>query len=161
MRSLEIKLKAKPFSINKAYYLKSFGGKKATKVRTQECRDWGDQILIQLQSYTEQFESLRKAFKTSKHAISVNIIHYMPDHIMYNKKGEVSAFSQDLTNVEKMLVDLVFDARYNGRMVFDQEIKNLDINDKYIINLVSKKRAASEYLIEIKIRIIDNGIERP
>ena len=155
VNQIKITLDAPPFSINKAYYLKSFGGKKATKVRTQECRNWGDSILLQLKKYVKKFDKFRNGFDPKTQQIHLEITHTIPEKTFYTKDGEVSVFSNDLSNVEKMPIDLVFDKRFNGRMVFGEEISNLDLNDKYITKMVSKKVPGEEYKIEIVIKVKD------
>ena len=147
---LNFNIKAPPFSINKAYYKRSM-------TRTQECRKWGDSVLIQLQDplLLDQFTQVREAFNPKKHTISVELQFNIPQCKFYTKKGEVSIHSQDLSNVEKLLIDLIFDSRFNDRQIKDISISNLNINDKFITELISRKVPVdAEHSIDIQIKII-------
>lgn len=129
-------LKAPPFSINKAYYKRSF-------TRTKECREWGDSVLRQLQAATiqEDLQKFRIEFLSAPEAsIGVRLRYFIPEEIFYTKKGDISRRSQDLSNVEKMLVDLIFDPRFCGRELSRGLIcQNLNLDDKLITKLVSEK----------------------
>lgn len=141
-----INLEASPFSINSAYYLKGNG-----KVRTAECRQWGDAVLGQLQSYRDEMRQFTAEYDRSKEAVTVNILFKIPTNKYYTYEKTISSRSTDLTNVEKLLVDLIFDARFFGRTVNGQKIINLNINDKDIVDLVSSKRPSYKYNIQIII----------
>lgn len=153
MKKIKIVLSAPPFSINNAYYLKSFKGSKATKVRTQECRDWGDSILLQIKKYEDKLEIFRKNFNANKHCLHLKIVHTIPEYNFFTKTGEISLRSNDLSNVEKMPIDLLFDPRFVGRTINNIEINNLNLNDKYITKLVSEKKVGKAYKIEITVSI--------
>ena len=139
-------LQAPPFSLNKAYYKRSF-------TRTADCRAWGDAILVQLQddAIQAEFEALRASFETG-HSLHVNLVFFIPQSKFYTKKGDLSRRAQDLSNVEKLLIDLIFDPRFEGRFVDGQEISNLSMDDKYITLLVSEK-VPTEHEHRIKVDI--------
>jgi hypothetical protein len=154
---ISLLLYAKPFSINSAYYLKSFGKKSTTKIRTKECREWGDDILSQLQKRLVELREFRTAFDEGNHALKIRITHYIPKAIYYTKngKGHISAATCDITNIEKLLVDLLFDARFNDRSIGGLNIENLNINDKFICHMVSRKIPSKrDYKIKILVEII-------
>jgi hypothetical protein len=158
MNSIKFELCAPPFSVNSAYYLKSFSDKKATKIRTQACREWGDNILLQLQTYLDDILLFTQDFDEKKQGIEIKLIFYIPKAKFYTKAGTIHIQSNDLTNVEKLLVDILFDARFNDRTVGDTLVKNLNINDKGIVNLESKKRPSeSQYKIEIEVNKISHS----
>jgi len=148
-----------PFSINSAYYLKSYGGKGATKIRTKECREWGDAILLQLKPKMEEMLKFKALFNEKEDALVIHLKFHMPKSKLYNKGGGISAASCDITNIEKLLVDILFDARFNGRTVDSQRISNLDINDKYVVRMLSEKVPSSrEYMIEITVEKVSNTL---
>lgn len=60
----------------------------------------------------------------------------------------------DLTNIEKLVQDNIFEERYNGRIIHDTTIANLNIDDKYITSLHSSKNLGDSYLIQIEIEIL-------
>ena len=45
----------------------------------------------------------------------------------------------DLTNIEKLVQDNLFEHRYNGREIDGVVIENFDIDDKFIVSLQSRK----------------------
>lgn len=141
-------LQAPPFSLNKAYYKRSF-------TRTAACREWGDAILLQLQddAIQAQFAALKASFETG-HSLHVNLVFHIPQCKFYTKKGDLSRRAQDLSNVEKLLIDLIFDPRFEGRFIDGQEIFNLSMDDKYITLLVSEKVPTErEHRIDIDISL--------
>ena len=143
--SVSFTIKAPPFSINKAYY--------RNRQLTQEARTWREQILVQLQQplLLELIRALKKEFQPSKHALSVTYDFYFPRHLLFTKKGEISKRSFDLTNIEKLLQDNLFESRYNGREIDDLIIENFDIDDKFIIDLHSRKIPHEKDHHEIRI----------
>ncbi len=152
---IEFVVYAKPFSLNSAYYLKSYGGKAPSKIRTKECRAWGDEILSQLQPMAERMLEFNAAFNDKVHAVRIELVHLIPKSVFYTKAGHISAATCDITNIEKLLVDLLFDARFNGRENGDGKVTNFNINDKFIVEMKSSKLPSKrEYKIKIVLEII-------
>jgi hypothetical protein len=60
----------------------------------------------------------------------------------------------DLSNVEKLLIDLIFDSRFDGRTIDGQLISNLAIDDKFITDLLSIKRPADKHSIQVYISLL-------
>lgn len=160
MNELMFTLYAEPFSLNKAYYLKSFNGKSATKIRTKECREWGDRVLFQLKSLSDSMKEFREAFDEKLHAITIELHFYIPAAKFYTKAGHISIGSSDVTNIEKMLVDLIFDARFNGRSQDGVSIENVNVNDKFIVRMISSKNPSKgkDYFINVVINRVDKPI---
>ena len=98
-------------------------------------------------------QSLKKAWQPSKHCLSVSYDFYYPSEILYTKKGEVSKRSMDLTNIEKLVQDNLFESRYNGREIEGVIIENFDIDDKFIVSLHSQKLAHNQPYHEILITV--------
>ena len=147
-RTLTIPVKS--FSINTMFC-------KNRAFTTSDYKTWAYSIFHRLdtEDNLQAFEDLRTAFDVKKHAYSVSIITYFPFETLYTKKGILSSRAFDLSNIEKPLIDLIFLPKY-----FDQPspygIANLNIDDKYIIDLSSKKRAAPEHRIDIEIEVVNN-----
>ena len=97
---------------------------------------------------------IRDKFDSKKHSLSASYHFYYPKSILLTKSGEISRRSMDLTNVEKLVQDNIFEERYNGRIIHDTTITNLNIDDKYITSLHSSKNLGDSYLIEIEIEIL-------
>ena len=126
-------IKSKPFSVNKAYY--------KNRQLTQEARTWREDFLLQLQKpeVLQQIQSLKQAWHSTKHALHVSYDFFYPYNLLLTKKGEVSKRSMDLTNIEKLVQDNLFEHRYNGREIDGVVIENFDIDDKFIVSLQSRK----------------------
>ena len=93
---IEFVVYAKPFSLNSAYYLKSYGGKAPSKIRTKECRAWGDEILSQLQPMAERMLEFNAAFNDKVHAVRIELVHLIPNYkrknCFYNRKNHYRNF---------------------------------------------------------------------
>lgn len=145
---------SKPQSVNSLYYGNA-------KIKTQAARDWSYKIFHQLSSPedSKKFEVLRKSFDPKKHGYYVTMTHYFPESVFYTKSGEISARTQDITNVEKPLVDLLFLSKY-----FDKRppygMENLNIDDKHLLTCVSNKLPINgdEFKIEVEISIVDHPV---
>jgi len=59
----------------------------------------------------------------------------------------------DLTNIEKLVQDNLFEHRYNGREIQGVVIENFDIDDKFIVSLRSRKLAHVQPHHEIHITV--------
>ena len=140
-------IKAKPFSVNKAYY--------KNRQLTQEARQWREDFLLQLQTseVLQKIQSLKKEFHSKKHALSVSYDFFYPYELLLTKKGEVSRRSMDLTNIEKLVQDNLFESRYNGREIDGVIIENFDIDDKFIVCLHSRKLGHAQPHHEILITV--------
>ena len=155
---IHFSLNAPPFSVNKAYYKKSF-------TRTKECREWGNDILFQLLDHHIQrdIERFRLAFAKKKFSsVGMHIQFHIPQSVFYTKKGDISRRSMDLSNVEKLLIDLIFDPRFCGRDLGDGELaKNLSMDDKLITKLISEKiPSKSHYKIDITLFFNEAKVDR-
>ena len=140
----------KPFSVNRAYY--------RNRQLTKEARQWRADFLVQLQDphIQKDLAKLRKLFDPSKHAFAVSYRFCYPSKILLTKKGHISARSCDLTNIEKLVQDNIFDHRFNGREIGDLIIQNLDIDDKFIVQCHSYKLLSptNTFLIQVEIKIV-------
>ena len=130
---LVLKLNAPPFSINKAHYRNGN--------RTNACRKWGDAILEQLEAYEEEINEFRSQYEPliCTHSLKVELIFEQPRSLMFKTskpdRGKLSRRGSDLSNIEKMLIDLIFDPRF-----FKRGACNLNLDDTLISTLISKKR---------------------
>ena len=148
---IQFTIKSQPFSINKAYY--------RNRQLTKEARLWRKDFLLQLQDYHIQkdFAKVHKHFDPNLHSVHVSYRFCYPSNKLLTKKGTISARSSDLTNIEKLVQDNIFDHRFNGREIGDQIIQNLDIDDKFITQLQSYKVLSpldNQFLIQVKIQIV-------
>lgn len=146
----DFRLMSKPFSINAAFY-----GDARTK--TASVREWAAQILHQLNSAenVEKMKRLREYFDENKHSIKLEICAIYPRSEFITKAGILSSRTIDVTNFEKLICDLFFDRQY-----FDKSspygVKNLNLNDKHVVEMNSKKtfHEHDHYILEFSIIII-------
>jgi len=128
-----MELACKAFSINSAYY-------RNRAIKTVECKTWEKEVLELLSEYKELYEIGADHKKhPATYALELDFVY--PDYIFYNKAGEISSKTFDLSNVEKLLIDLIFD-------------KTMGVNDKYIVSLHSKKMAGPVHLIRVRLRTL-------
>lgn len=130
----------------------------ANRSKTTEAREWSCNILHHLSS-TSNAKSLSEArsyFDKKIHCIQTTIIAYYPKEKVITLKGDVSNKSFDTTNIEKPLIDLIFLPKY-----FDKEYpygcKNLNVDDKFLLDCYSKKRISPDgnHYIKVIIEIKD------
>lgn len=138
----------RPFSINNAYYKRTF-------TMTQECRIWRKTI-IEAAKQPENlaiFEDVRNAFENAPKpaGLIVAISYGIRADYFFTKKGDVKRHSMDLSNVEKLLIDILFDPRFYER----DELDNLNLDDKYIVKLYSEKIPKKEWTIKVEFGIIN------
>ena len=140
-------IKSKPFSVNKAYY--------KNRQLTAEARTWRQDFLLQLQqtSVLQQIRELKQQFLPERNVLAVSYDYYYPREILYTKSGAISKRSMDLTNIEKLVQDNLFESRYNGREIDGIIIENFDIDDKFIVSLHSRKLAHDLQYHEIRITV--------
>ena len=123
--------------------------------KTAAFNDWSAQIFHALSSEKnlEAFTDLREFFNPETHGYAVDLKFYYPRDILFTKKGSLSARAHDLSNIEKPLIDLIFLPSYFNKSV-PYGCKNLNIDDKFIYELSSKKLPSNEHKIEIELSII-------
>lgn len=142
-------IQLKPFSINAMYY-----GDGRTK--TQAARDWSYQVFHKLsqEGIKTKLKKLRDHFDHKKHGYVVRLSATYPEKLFYRKAGGISAKTMDISNWEKPLIDLLFLPKY-----FDQEppygCENLNIDDKYIVGLSSRKQPGEGQQMRISITVVN------
>lgn len=137
----------KPFSINKANYRNGN--------RTQAYRAWASSIhnIICEPHNQESLRLLESKFNPKKHCLLYNIVHYIPKSVFYTAKGEKSIRTNDISNIEKPLIDVISSKKYKKKY----NIPILEIDDKFIKSMTSDFIAHDlDYKITVKISIIPN-----
>ena len=157
-----LKIKTNPISVNSAYYSRN-------KQYNEKTRIWRANFLIQLQnSYNQhQISLLKKSFDPSKHCLRVCFIWYQPKDIIFNKAGQISLRGQDVDNLLKIPTDLLFDKKYctewlsilkgkEAKLYSITSLKNIDLNDKFIIDTRSIKLPSSDdFHCTVEVEIVD------
>lgn len=136
----------KPYSINNAYYKKTF-------TMTAECRVWRKTVIKALKSKENQqvMDEIRETFFSAIHGLVVKIRFGIPYSTYWTQKGDINSKSMDLSNVEKLLIDIICDERFYER----GEIRNCNVNDKYILNLISEKTPSLLSTIVVELYIYE------
>jgi hypothetical protein len=125
-------------------------------IKTTKAREWTMQVLHALNepSIKEALADLRKAFNIKKHTYGLDLTFNYPSQVFKNKAGLISSKTMDISNVEKPLIDLLFLQKY-----FDLEspngAENLNIDDKFLTELCSRKQSGEYYSIDITIKLLD------
>lgn len=148
----EIVLQVKPFSINASSH-------RDQRFKTPEYRQWCAEVFSQLNSDEQQgkLRKLREFFNESKHCVEVEITAFYPKAKLLTKARQISATTVDLSNAEKILIDVLFGAKFHAAE-FPLGCPNLNLNDKYIISMSSKKDVSPDELhhVVVNIKIVNN-----
>ena len=137
-----ITLKLKPFSINAMFC-------RDKRHKTIEAQEWSCSVLVAL-----ALKENKKNFDPKKHVYKVDLTFFYPKHVLHKKEGGISARAHDLSNVEKPLIDLIFLPMFYDRPS-PYGAKNLNIDDKYITDLRSRKRVGKDFRIRVTLNIKD------
>ncbi len=124
-------LPIKGFSVNSTYYA-------SRRVKTKDFREWEvtAEFLLQNEPSLKEF---KKQFDAQGGRFTVWFSFYYPINIFYNKFGQVSAKTLDLSNVEKTLQDAIF--------------REIGVDDRYVTVLHSRKLSAPEYRIDVSLEL--------
>ena len=144
-----ITLKLKPFSINAMFC-------RDKRHKTIEAQEWSCSVLVALalKENKKKLKELRQYFDPKKHVYKVDLTFFYPKHVLHKKEGGISARAHDLSNVEKPLIDLIFLPMFYDRPS-PYGAKNLNIDDKYITDLRSRKRVGKDFRIRVTLNIKD------
>jgi hypothetical protein len=142
-----MRIKTKPLSVNSMYY-----GNKRHGMRS-EAKDWQVNVFHGLSQYEAQLGALRSQFKKSKHGYAVSLTWVIPKDHLYTKAGELSSRCCDLSNIEKALIDVLFlPKNFSNNAPYG--CQNLNIDDRYLKTLTSRKVAGDEWGVIINVRIV-------
>ena len=124
--------------------------------KTIEAQEWSCSVLVALalKENKKKLKELRQHFDPMKHVYKVDLTFFYPKHVLYRKDGGISARAHDLSNVEKPLIDLIFLPMFYDRPS-PYGAKNLNIDDKYIIDLRSRKRVGKDFRMRVTLNIKD------
>ena len=161
-KKVTLHLPIKPYSINKALY--------KNRKYTDEARKWRAEFFSHLEDYSSCLTELGSLFNPKKHAFKVFYTFLVPSNILFTKKGTISARCPDLTNIEKMPQDLVFNAKYDETWLDSlgyrekplygslDMIYNIGVDDRFIVEMGSRKAVGPSYMTIVEIELISNGL---
>jgi hypothetical protein len=151
MKEIKLVLKIKPFSIN-AMFAKSRG------FTTAKYKDWSYQVFHQLdtEENLKKMAEFKEEFDPLVNCIHLHLKSSYPKSVFIKKAGGISSRTHDISNIEKPLIDLIFDEKYEKKPS-PYGCKNLAINDKFITKMISEKLISDDedYRIEIDLSIQD------
>jgi hypothetical protein len=99
-------------------------------------------------------KQLREAFDPQLHCYAIDLTFYYEHADFYTKKGQVSSKTQDLSNCEKILIDCICLPKFFTEYP-PYGIENLNVDDRFVVDLVSRKRPADKQAVHFTISIID------
>lgn len=123
------------------------------RYHSAEFKQWTKQVFMLLSAPEPQLalKDLREHFKSKEHVFLVRLTMYYPNLI--TKDGRISSHSDDLSNTEKPLIDLLFLPKYNAEKL-PYGVPNICADDKHILQLTSRKRYAANSGIDVNIAIV-------
>jgi len=144
---IEFQLPISAFSINRMYG-------RDRRHKTQVYKDWemGALQALSAASVQQQFTSLRDAYKEGTHCFNVELEFHSPD--LLNKQGTISSRVEDLSNTEKILLDILFLPKFHVQP-FPYGCKNVNTDDKYVLKLTSSKHLSATQKIVVRIELVD------
>jgi hypothetical protein len=144
-------LAMQPFSINRMY------GRDHTH-KTQAYRDWELAFVQALSKPGPQaaLADIRNAFKPEEHCFIVKLKAYYPAATLFNKQGKISSRAEDLSNIEKPILDLLFLPKTHVQPA-PWGCPNVNCDDKYVLRLSSGKAVSPDgkHWLQVTIAIAD------
>jgi Holliday junction resolvase RusA-like endonuclease len=139
---IEFILPVKAFSINQMSC-------RDARFKTSAYKDWATAVLQYIRDLDNYKTLLDIAaeHKAKNGTFSIKIIVHYPFHEFFNKSQQVSSKTIDVTNFEKPLVDLIF-----------KDI--MELNDKYVTEMLSRKEASSHHYITVAIRLSATDVDK-
>lgn len=132
-----------PLSINQVYYGNRAHG------WTAEAKEWSYKLMYQIAKHEPQIKLLRDYFNPKMHSLELHITIYFEEFT--TKSGGISSRTQDIDNVLKPLIDVMFNKKFHGTNV-PYSAPNFNIDDKYITDIFAKKRAGPKGMkIEVAV----------
>jgi hypothetical protein len=139
-----------PFSVNRTYY-------RDRRHKTQDFRDWELAAINALATpqVQQKLEKVRQAFDAKQHGFVVRFKFMYPAAVLFNKQGQISSRAEDLSNVEKPLLDVLFLPKYHVQP-FPWGCANVNADDKYVVRLTSAKTVSpnDNHYIEISVAVV-------
>lgn len=114
------------------------------RFKTVAYKDWYSKIKasIQMNGSYKSLLDFAETFKQDNHqSIEIEIDIYYPNWLFYTSKGTISSKTFDISNTEKILIDLLL-------------VDILQINDKNVTRLISSKHPAKAYGINITLALM-------
>lgn len=138
MSRIKFELDIEPMSVNQVYYGNRSHG------WTADAKEWSYRLIYQLSKHENQIKIINSLFDPKKHGLSVSFTVSYPDFI--KKAGGISSRTQDVDNVLKPMIDVLFNKKFNGTNI-PYTCQNFNIDDKHIVELTSRKVAGPQKIV--------------
>lgn len=140
-------LKLQPFSINRTYY-------RDKRHKTQDFRDWEMAALASLRNNAvqQQIDNIRQQFDPNLHGFVVKLKFLYPRSVLLNKQGQISSRAEDLSNIEKTLLDVLFLPKHHVQTP-PWGAPNFNADDKYVLRLSSEKAVSPDDKHHIQVTV--------
>lgn len=149
MKRVSFYLPIEPFSVNRTYY-------RDRRHKTQEFRDWELAVInaMSAKSVQTKLAEIRNAFDATQHCFLVRFKALYPRAVLFNKAGQISSRAEDLSNIEKPLLDLLFLPKYHVQAK-PWGCPNINADDKYVLRLYSAKDVSADekHYVQVSIAI--------
>jgi hypothetical protein len=152
---VKFKLPLEPFSVNRTYG-------RDRRHKTQDFRDWELATInaLNAKSVQEQLEKIRNEFDPNLHGFLVRFKYMYPANVLFNKEGKISSRAEDLSNIEKPLLDMLFLPKYHVQS-FPWGCPNINADDKYVLRMTSIKTTSPDANHYIEISVALTQLVRP
>lgn len=128
---IRIKIKAKPVSVNDAYYRAG-----QLKVGARQFRMAFLEQLLQYESQIRKFKAeTDELIATNKYAYELEIVHLVPEKLFYTADGSISNRAGDVSNLIKLIEDFLTHPKYNREHPDFKKDKYILANGKNPFNL--------------------------
>lgn len=141
---MEFYLPLKAFSINDYFHNNRAHGKR------KEAREWEYAINWAMRGLESEFQALRASFDPEVHGLEVTLTFYYSN--LKTKAGKLNKKVYDLSNCEKVLLDLLLNPVNHGTPPYKSP--NLNIDDTFVVALHSYKAPADKDGIGVKIQLV-------
>lgn len=139
----------KPFSVNSSYVPTAQGFYKSSGANEHAIQIFN---ILNRPENQSKLEELRLKFDPKLHAYKVEMTAYWPAEEYLTKKGIMSNRTIDCSNFEKGIIDCFFLPKFHERC-FPDGCPNLNIDDRYVYQLISQKLPANKRQIDVIISI--------
>jgi len=152
---VKFSLPLEPFSVNRMH----------TRDKAHKSQDYRDWEIAAIQALRKQgpqtaLAQIRDAFKPESHGLVVWFKFLFPAKVLFNKAGLISSRAEDLSNVEKPLLDILFLPKYHVQPM-PWGAPNVNADDKYVLRLTSTKALSPDDAYHIEVRIATVPLVRP
>jgi len=144
MTTLNFTLPIPGISINAVYC-------RDRRFKTTKYNEWEQHFFHHYAKHSDAVTAFASQFQPLKHVMKLSLVFGVHRQSFYTKAGTVSAFSMDLSNCEKVVLDCLMLKKYQGR----GGATVIGHDDKFVTTLHSSKVPADSFYIDVAFEIVD------